>query len=177
MDSAMNILRSSKLLLVAAPLLFSSQLYAANPEPVAVEVEFVTPITIVENNTLKFGLLSTAIVNTNVVTVAFNDGVTDASTVVVGGTQEAGQVTIGANVGTAATLTVSETGTSTSYDLTAFSCRYDSTGTDVDGDCGAGLAVTTVASAVTLIGATLTANASPGAGTDDTILEITMTYD
>jgi len=174
----MNTFRFSKLLLVAAPLLFSAQLYSANPEPVVVEVEFVTPITIVEDNTLKFGLISTAIVNTNVITIATNDGVTDATSRVVGGTQEAGQVTIGANVGTAATLTVAETpATSTSYDLTAFDCSYDSGGTPVNGDCGAGLAVTTVASAVTLIGATLTANASPPAGSDDTTIEITMTYD
>lgn len=169
--------RFSKLLLIVATLLLSAQLYAANPEPVAVEVEFVTPITITEDNTLKFGLISTAIVNTNVVTVAFDDTVTDATSRVVGGVQEAGQVTIGAGAGQAATVDVSETGTSTSYDLTAFSCSYDSGGTPQDGDCGAGLSVTTVASAVTLIGSTLTANASPPAGTDDTILEITMTYD
>jgi len=174
----MNIFRSSRLLLVVAPLLFSFQLYAANPEPVAVEVEFVTPITIVEDNTLKFGLVSTAIVDTNVITVATNDGVTDATSRIVGGTQEAGQVTIGANVGTAATLTVAETGSPTYYSLTAFDCSYDSGGTPQTGDCGAGLAVTTVASGVTLIGASLTANATPAvAGADDTILEITMTYD
>jgi len=173
----MNIFRLSKLLLLAAPLLFSAQLYSANPEPVAVEVEFVTPITIVENNTLKFGLVSTDILSGNVMTVATTDALTDTTFRSVGGVQEAGQVTIGANVGTAATLTVTETGTSTSYDLTAFDCNYDSAGTPVTGDCGAGLAIpSTVASAVTLIGATLTANASPGAGTDDTILEITMTY-
>jgi len=180
MGSAMNILRSSKLLLVAAPLLFSAQLYSATPESVAVNVTFVTAITIVEVNSLSFGLVDTTIANGQTLILDTADGLTGTgSASQIGGTLGSGEVTIDGTAGVAATLlidNIAAPGTG-DYTMASFTCDYNTGG--FSGACdGGGLAITTtVASAPVLIGATLTmATGTPTTGVNDTTFEINMTY-
>ncbi len=62
---------------------------AANPEPVAVGVEFVDPVTISENNALQFGLLDQNLAVAEDVVIAPDSSVTDAASRVLGGTHAA----------------------------------------------------------------------------------------
>ncbi|WP_390617787.1 DUF4402 domain-containing protein [Maricurvus nonylphenolicus] len=162
--------------LAALPLLFSASAFSATPEPVDVTVTFVEAITITEVNALDFGLLDSTMANTETVAIDTADGTTDGGANIVGGTQEAAEVTITATAGVAVTLLVNNVTDGTHYTLASFVCNYNGAGES--GCDGGGQANTSVASATVLIGATLTRNAvAMTAGVDNGSFDINMTYD
>jgi hypothetical protein len=67
---------------------------AANPESVTVDMTFLDPVTITENNPLQFGLLDVNMGNNQKVTVAPDGTVTDTQNNVFGGTQAAANLTV-----------------------------------------------------------------------------------
>lgn len=161
--------------LAAFPLLFSASAFSATPEPVVVSVTFVDAITITEVNPLDFGLLDATMANAETVVIDTADVVTDANTNVVGGTQEAAEVTITATAGVAVTVLVNNVSNGTYYTLGTFVCTYNG---GAESACdGGGQSNTSVASATVLVGATLTRNATAMvAGADDGSFDINMTY-
>ena len=68
-----------------AGLLSHGAAFAANPEPVVVQVSFVDPITITEIDALQFGLLDQNLAVSETVVIAPGGGVTDAASRVLGG--------------------------------------------------------------------------------------------
>ena len=72
---------------------------AANPEAVTVDMTFMDPITITENNPLEFGLLDVNIANLEVVRVRPSGSVVDNDNNILGGTQAAANLTVTAQVG------------------------------------------------------------------------------
>ncbi len=159
-----------------SPFVFIPNALAAIPEPVDVTVTFVDAITITEVNALDFGLLDALMANGEAVVIDTADAVTDNDTNVVGGTQEAAEVTITATSGVAVTVLVNNVTNGTHYTLGTFVCTYDGGG---ESACdGAGQGNTSVASATVLVGATLTRNAvAMTAGADNGSFDINMTYD
>jgi hypothetical protein len=179
----MKIKNPKSLVFLKLPLLgllacvLSAQVYSANPENVAANVEFVIPITIVEVNALEFGLIDEAL-NTETITIATNDGVTGTGVALVaGGTPAAAEVTIGATVAQAASILIDTIIDGTGYSLGTFTCDYNTAA--VTGTCsGSSLAIaSTVASATLLIGATLTGDNNASVGPANGSFNVTMTYD
>ncbi len=163
-----------KFLYAGAFLSLSLPLSAATPEPVVVNVQFVTAITITEQNSLSYGLLDEAL-NTETIIIAPDDTVSGTGTAfVLGGTQEAGQVTITATSGQAATILVNNVSNNTGYTLGTFMCTYDGGASTA---CDSNMGVTTVASAIVLIGATLTGTNAAVDGVANGGFDINMTYD
>jgi hypothetical protein len=158
--------------------LLSVGAYAANPETVVVEVTFVDPIDIVENNPLQFGLVDTSFANADTITVGTDGSVTDSGAFSVGGTQAAANLSVTAATATPITIVVDNITNNTDYSLSAFQCSYDG-GADTACD-GAGMNTTssTTATAPLLIGATITGNggnnATPGAQPGS--FDVTITY-
>jgi hypothetical protein len=148
---------------------------AANPESVTVDMTFVAPITITENNPLQFGLLDVNMANNQTVTVAPDDTVTDTQNNVLGGTQAAADVTVTATASQSITILVDNVSTATGYVLQTWRCNYNSAGSDSNCD-GSGYTETSVASATLTIGATLKGNGSAVAGTDNSTFDLTVTY-
>jgi hypothetical protein len=151
-------------------------LFAANPETVTAEVEFVAPITVTTSNNLQFGLISTDIVNLDTIAIATNSTVTDASSRVLGGTQAAANLTVGTTATQAITIAVGAPTNGTGYALSAFLCDYN--GGATTGACdGAGLNVaSSVASAAVLIGATLTGDGLDVVGAANGSFPVTVSY-
>ncbi len=150
---------------------------ANNPEPVTVDMTFVDPITITENESLRFGLLDVAMANLETVVIAPNDGLTDAGGNVLGGTQAAADLTVAASTLMSITILVDNVSPATGYTLGTWMCNYN-TGTDTPCD-GAGYSETTPAASTTatlLVGVTLTGNGSAVAGNDDSTFDVTVTY-
>jgi hypothetical protein len=148
---------------------------AANPESVTVDMNFLDPITITENNPLQFGLLDVAMANNQTVTVAPDDSVTDTQNNVLGGTQAAADLTVTATVSQSITILVDNVSTATGYVLQNWTCNYDAAGSDSACD-GSGYTETSVASATLLIGVTLKGNGSAVVGTDNSTFDVTVTY-
>ncbi len=148
---------------------------AANPEPVTVEVEWVSAITISETNALQFGLLDTAMLASETVTIDPDGTVTDADNNVAGGTQAAATFNTTAVPSKAITILVDNIGNGTYYTLGSFMCDYDG-GADAVCD-GAGMSATSAAgSREVRVGATLTAGGSAVAGADNGSFDLTITY-
>ena len=165
----------TRLSAVVAGLMISAGGYAANPEPVTVEVEFITPIAISENVALRFGLLDEALANGETVVIATNGSVTDASSRVYGGTQSAADLTVDATIAQSITILVATSGVAPNgYALGSFTCDYN--GGAALGPCGGGLSAASVPSADLLVGATLTGNGAAGVGTDNGTIDITVSY-
>ena len=148
---------------------------AANPEQVPVEVEFVDPITITENESLRFGLLDVNMANLETVIIAPDDAVTDAGSNVLGGTQGAADLTVTATAGKPITILVDNVSAATGYSLGTWMCNYDGAGSDSGCD-GAGYGETSAASATLLIGVTLTGNGSAVVGADNSTFDVTINY-
>ena len=157
-------------------LMFATGANAANPEPVPVEVEWIAPITILENNPLQFGLLNVNMVASQTVTINIDDSYSESTAgTVIGPTQAAADLTITAPASTGITITADNPSNGTYYTLGTWRCRYAG-GTDTA--CGSGYNVTSHASgsAVLEVGVTLTAVGSATAITDDSTFDVTVTY-
>ena len=165
-------LRLPLTLLLLTFCLFSAQLRAANTDTVTVNVEFVAAISVTAGVALDFGLISTDLANTETIVIDTAGSATDSNSRLIGGSTQAGTATITATAVQAATITVTESGSGTGYSLGTFVCSYNS----VDGNCSAGYAVTTVASDVVEIGATLTGDGLDAAGVANSAIDITMVY-
>ena len=155
-------------------LMLATVAYAANPETVTVDVEFVAPITIATVNSLSFGLLDVNLAVAETIVIAPNDAVTDAAGRVLGGTQEAAEVTVTATTAKTITILVDTIVNNTGYTLGTFICKYD-TGADTACD-GAGYTATSVATGPLLVGATLTYAATPAAGVVNGSFNVTVSY-
>ena len=149
--------------------------HAANPEQVPVEVEFVSPITIAEIASLRFGLLDVNLANLETVIIAPDDSVTDASSRVLGGTQGAADLTVTATTAQSITILVDNVSAATGYTLGTWMCNYAGAGSDSACD-GAGYSETSAASASLLIGVTLTGNGSAVVGADNSTFDVTINY-
>ncbi len=147
-------------------------------EPVTVGMNFVDPITITENESLRFGLLDQAL-NTETIIIGTDDAVTGTGTaLILGGTQAAADLTVAASVSMSITILVDNASPATGYTLGTWMCNYDTAGTDSACD-GGGYSETTPAASTTatlLIGVTLTGNGSAVAGNDDSTFDVTVTY-
>ncbi len=147
---------------------------AANPESVTVDIVFLAPITISTTVNLQFGLLDVNMALNDTVTIAPDDGVSQSTPRVIGGTQAAARLTIGATASQAITITADSPTNGTYYTLGSFMCNYD--GAASDSACGSGYSETSAGSAVLLVGATLTGAGGASAVTDDSTFDVTVTY-
>ena len=103
---------------------------AANPEPVTLDMNFLDPVTITENNPLQFGLLDVTMSNNRKVTIAPDGTVTDQFNNVLGGTQAAANLTVTATASQAITILVDNVSTANGYSLGSWMCNYDNAGSD-----------------------------------------------
>ncbi len=147
---------------------------AANPESVTVDMAFLDPVTITENESLRFGLLDVNMANLETVVIAPNDSVTDAGGNVLGGTQAAADLTVTATASQSITILVDNVSTATGYTLGTWMCKYGA-GSDTACD-GAGYSETSATNATLLIGATLTGDNTAVAGAADGSFDVTVTY-
>jgi len=145
---------------------------AANPETITAEVTFVNPITITVPVALKFGLIDHNL-NTETIIIAPDDTLTGTGTAfVIGGTQAAASMTIGADTSQTLVFLVDTIVNNTGYTLGSFVCNYNG-GSDTA--CNA-LTQASAASATLLIGATLTGTGAAVPGTVNGSFDITVTY-
>ena len=147
---------------------------AANPEPVTVDMTFMDPITITENNPLQFGLLDVNMADLEVVRVRPGRSVVDNGNNILGGTQAEANLTVTAQVGATITIDAGNAATATGYVLRRFRCRYN--GATADGNCNAGYTATAVASATLLVGGDVRGNGNAVVGVDNSSFDVTVTY-
>ena len=148
---------------------------AANPEEVAVEVEWIAPVVISTGNALQFGMLDVAMIAAQTVTINTDNtyGESTANTVV-GGTQLAATLTITVPDGTGITIIADNHLGAADYTLDTWVCSYNG---GADTDCEAAYDLTSVgANADVKIGATLHALGGASLGTDDSTFDLTVTY-
>ena len=143
-------------------------------ENVTAEAEFVAVVSIVENNALQFGMLDVAMANLETVVIGTDDAFTDAGSNVLGGTQAAADLTVTATAGHTITILVDTVVDGSGYALATFLCSYNS-GADTACD-GAGYTVTSVASGVIEIGATMTGDGTATAGAANGSFNLTINY-
>ncbi len=144
-------------------------------ESVTVDMTFLDPVTITENNPLQFGLLDVNMGNNQKVTIAPDGFLTDTQNNVFGGTQAAANLTVTATASQSITILVDNVSTATGYVLETWICHYDTAGPDSACD-GSGYTETSVASAILTIGATLKGNGNAVAGADNSTFDVTVTY-
>lgn len=154
---------------------FGAAAYAANPEPVVAEVEFVAPITITENNALQFGLVDVGMAASDTIVISPAGGVTDNGNNLLNSAQAAADLTVAATAGQAINILVDNITNGTGYALGSFQCDYNG-GADVGGCDGAGLDATAAASAALTIGATLTGNGLATVGQANGSFDVTVAY-
>ncbi len=173
--------RSRELLVVCGSVLLGlvpgTVVDAANPEPVTVDMNFLDPLTITENNPLQFGLLDVAMRNNERIVIApdSSSSVTDSKNNILGGTQAAASVTVTATASHAITILVDNVSNANGYSLGNWTCNYNNAASDSGCD-GSGYTETSVTSATLLIGATLTANGTATVGTDNSSFDVTVSY-
>lgn len=160
-------------LAAASLLLTASSLTYAATENVIAEVRWVNPITLTETNALQFGLLSTAAVNNDVVSIDTASAVTDTSNLVVGGTQAAAAITVTASASNTIDIIVNNVVNGTGYALGTFVCSYDG---GAETGCLSTMSVTAVASANLAIGATLTADGNDVEGQANGSFDVVVAY-
>ncbi len=147
---------------------------AANPENVAAEVTFVAAITVTEVTPLQFGLLDVGLLGSETITIAPDDTVTGDTGRVLGGSQLAADLTIGATAGVTINIDVATVSTGTGYTLATWMCEYD---VQVSTACdGAGLNVTSVATGALRVGVTLSGDGTAVAGNQDGVFDVTVAY-
>jgi hypothetical protein len=159
---------------VLVGLISASGVGAANPQPVAVQVTFVDPITVTENNALQFGLLDQNLANLDTVIIAPDSSVTDAAGRVEGGTQMAGSLMVTATEGQAITIIVDSIVSGPGYTLSDFVCNYNA-GTDAACD-GSGYSETLAGTASLQVGATMTGDGTAVEGQANGSFNVTVTY-
>ena len=147
----------------------------AEAEPVTAEVVFVTPVSITEVESLRFGLLDVTLASGEEVVIDPDDSVTDLSGKVAGGTQGAADLTITATASQGITITVDNPSVATGYTLDTWMCSYDG-GTDTDCSTGYGETSAADGTATLLVGVTLTGNGSAALGDDDSTFDVTVLY-
>jgi len=153
-------------------LMFATGANAANPETITAEVTFVNPILITVPVALKFGLIDHNLA-TQTIIIGTDDLVTGTGTAfVIGGTQAAASMTIGADTSQVLTFLIDAISNGTGYALGTFVCSYDG-GSDTA--CNS-LTEVSVASATLLIGATLTGDDAATPGNADGSFNITVAY-
>jgi hypothetical protein len=148
---------------------------AANPESVTVDMTFLDPLTITENNPLQFGLLDVNMANNQRVIVAPDSSVTDMQNNILGGSQAAANLTVTATAAHSITILVDNVSTATGYSLDQWMCNYNGAASDSACD-GSGYSETSVASTTLLIGARLTGNGLAVVGVDNSTFDVTVTY-
>jgi hypothetical protein len=137
-------------------------------------VTFVDTITIAENNALNYGLINTTMVAGDTVAIDTADTVADSGSRVVGGTQQAADLTVTATVGQSTNIMVNNVVNGTGYSLATWRCKYD-VGAETACD-GTGMNVTSVASGTLKVGATLTGNGSDVAGPANGSFDVVIAY-
>lgn len=146
----------------------------AATESVVAQVTFADPVTIVENGSLRYGVID-QVLNLEVITIA-PDSSTSGSGVplILGGTQAAADLTVTASNPQNISIQVGSIIDGAGYALSAFTCKYNN-GSDTA--CQAAPYNTaSVASATLLIGATLTGDNLAVVGTADGSFIVTITY-
>ncbi len=167
---------SKKVLAVAAIAglsLAATTAYAATLG-VNANVTFVDTITITENNPLNFGLINTTMISGDTVAINTADAVSDSGGRLAGGTQQSADLTITTTVGQSTNILVNNVVSGTGYGLGTWRCKYD-TGAETTCD-GAGMNVTSVASAVLKVGATLTGDGFDVAGPANGSFDVVVAY-
>lgn len=154
----------------------------ADTENVAAEVSFVSPVSLTEVNSLKFGFVDTSIANAATLIVGTDDTLSGTgSTSVIGGTTEAAEVTVSSEASQGLSIQVNNISSSSNsyYTLGSFQCSYNSASAT---DCSTSAINVTAPgsganSVALLIGATLTvASASISAGADNGSFDVVVTY-
>ena len=153
-------------------LMFATSANAANPETITAEVTFVNPILITVPVALKFGLIDHNLA-TQTIIIGTDDSVGGTGTTfVIGGTQAAASMTIGADTSQTLTFLVDAISDGTGYALSAFTCKY---GSGTEAACNS-LTEPSAESATLLIGATLTGDNLAVVGNADGSFNITVAY-
>ena len=155
---------------------FGATAYAANPEPVVVEVEFVAPITITETNPIQFGLVDVNMGSGETIVISPGGGVTDAASNLLNGAQAPAELTITATDGEAINIMVDNVSNGTGYALSAFQCEYNGAAAAVCDGAGLNTNAAAGGTATLTIGATLTGNGSATVGPDNGSFEVTVAY-
>jgi hypothetical protein len=160
-----------------AGLMFATGVDATNPENVAVEVTFVAVITVTEVTPLQFGLLDVLMGVGETVVIAPNDGLTDAGANVIGGSQLAADLTIGATATAGINILIDNVVTpgGADYTLTLWRCEYDVIAEAVCDGSGMNIA-SAVASGALRVGVTLTGLGSASIGNQDATFDVTVAY-
>ena len=149
---------------------------AANPEPVTVDMDFIDPISITENDPIRFGLLDVTAASGNRVRVDADGTVIDNSNIILGGTQAPADLTVTASPGQSINILVDNISTANGYSLARWRCIYNNAASDTRCDNN-GYTETTVASATLKIGVRLDANGSAVLGADNSTFDVTITYE
>ena len=156
-------------------LMFATSANAA-PEEVAVDVEWVAPIGLVENAHLEFGKLDLGTAAGQSVTINTDDSYSETTAnTVVGGIQGAADLTITVADATPMTILVDNVGVGTYYTLGTWLCRYEGGANTACDGTGYDLS-SSGASGDVEIGATLTVVGTPTAIVDNTTFDVTVTY-
>ncbi len=142
-------------------------------ENVVAQVTFADPVSIVEVNSLQFGIID-HVLNTETIIIAPDDGLSGTgSGLVIGGTQAAAELTISAEALQVLTILIDGIVDGTGYALSAFMCNYDTDGSDTA--CNS-YTPTAVATAPLLIGATLTGDDLAVPGPANGSFNVTILY-
>ena len=156
-------------------LMLATGIYAANPESVVAEVEFVAPVTIAEDSSMQFGLLDVNLASLETIILAPDDSTSGTGTSrILGSAPLAADLTITASASTGITILVDNVTTGTGYGLGTWMCEYDALGPLA---CdGAGWDVTSVASGALRVGVTLTGDGTAVVGNQDGSFDVTVSY-
>jgi hypothetical protein len=173
-DTEMNFLKKSicSSILVLVLLSFGMTSYAAT-ESVSADVEFVTPISLVEVKTLAFGRISTDLANAEVLTIATNSGLTDTSNRYLTGTVQAAEVTVTAQSLGTIDILIDTVVSGTGYALSAFTCDYAGGGSN---GCSSTYSPSAGSGGTLLIGATLTGDGADSVGAANGSFVVNVTY-
>jgi len=141
-------------------------------ENVVAQVTFADPVTIVEVNSLQYGIID-HVLNTETIIIGTDDSVGGTgAALVIGGTQAAAELTVDAEVSQVLTILIGSIVDGTGYALSAFVCSYNG---GADTPCNT-LLPTAIASAPLLIGATITGDNLAVPGTANGSFDVTILY-
>ena len=157
-------------------LALSSDIARATTEAVVAQATFVAPITIVENESLRFGLLDVAMANAETVIIGTDDSTTDAGSNTLSGaaTRGAADLTVTSTAAQAISILVDNISGGTYHNLGTFLCSYAGGGDTV---CDSTYNIASSSASTTLlIGATLTGLGSAVAGADNGSFDVNVIY-